>query len=235
MPAPQDLVIVGSGGFARETAEVVRAINEVRPRWRLLGMLDDDPVRHGTLVDGVPVLGGVDEALGDPDALLVICVGSPRNYFSRARIVERLRLPAGRYATLVHPSAVVPPSCSVGPGTVLHAQVVLTAAVEVGAHVAVMPHVVLTHDDVVGDFVTFGAGVRLAGGVRVGTGAYLGAGALVREHLNVGAWSLVGMGALVTHDVPAGEVWAGSPARRLRDVDVPPDLRPAEPLDPLHS
>jgi acetyltransferase-like isoleucine patch superfamily enzyme len=79
-----------------------------------------------------------------------------------------------------------------------------------------MPQVVLTHDDVVGDYATIASGVRLGGGVRVAAGAYLGAGALVREGLTIGAGSLVGLGSVVLHDVPAGEVWAGNPARFLR-------------------
>jgi acetyltransferase-like isoleucine patch superfamily enzyme len=99
---------------------------------------------------------------------------------------------------------------------VLHATTVLTADVRLGAHVAVMPAVVLTHDDVIGDGVTFGAGVRVAGGVAIERGAYVGSGALVREGVVVGEGSVVGMGAVVTRSVPAGEVWAGVPARRLR-------------------
>ncbi len=103
----------------------------------------------------------------------------------------------------------------------LLAHCVLTASVRVGAHVAVMPHTVLTHDDVVEDFATLAGGVRLGGAVRVGRGAYVGAGALVREHVSVGAWSLVGMGSAVLGDVPPGEVWAGAPARRLRAAGAP--------------
>src|SRR5262249_35477553 len=95
-------------------------------------------------------------------------------------------------------------------------QVVLTADARIGAHVAVMPQVVVTHDDVVDDHATIASGVRLGGGVHVARGAYLGAGALVREGLTIGEWSLVGMGSAVLRDVPAGEVWAGSPARFLR-------------------
>ena len=103
----------------------------------------------------------------------------------------------------------------------LLAQAVLTAAVRVGAHVAVMPQTVLTHDDVVQDFATVASGVRLGGGVRVGRGAYVGAGVLVREYAVIGDWSLLGMGSTVLGDVPPGEVWVGSPARRLRPAGAP--------------
>jgi sugar O-acyltransferase (sialic acid O-acetyltransferase NeuD family) len=207
------LVLVGSGGFGRETAELVRALNAVAPTWDVLGFLDDDRDRHGESVAGVPILGGLDEL---PDASVVVCTGHPGDYESKRRIVSRLGLPAQRYATLVHPSAVVPDSCRLGEGTVIQAGVVLTTEVRIGAHVGVMPNAVLTHDDRLDDFVTVAAGVRIAGGVHVREGAYLGAGSLIRENLTLGAWSLVGMGAVVTRDVPPREVWAGVPARFVR-------------------
>jgi acetyltransferase-like isoleucine patch superfamily enzyme len=74
----------------------------------------------------------------------------------------------------------------------------------------------MTHGDVIGDYATVAAGVRLGGDVHVGRCAYLGSGALVREQRSIGSGALVGMGAVVTHDVPPGEVWAGVPARYLR-------------------
>ncbi|MET8945115.1 NeuD/PglB/VioB family sugar acetyltransferase [Streptomyces sp. NPDC004542] len=212
-----ELVIVGAGGFARETAQAVADAGEAR----VLGHLDDNPVLHGTEVDGVPVLGGCDLVHELPGVRVVLCVGNPRDYAARARLVRRLALPADRYATVIHPTAAVSRTSEVGPGSVLLAHCVLTAAVRVGAHVAVMPHAVLTHDDVVEDYATIASGVRLGGGARLAQGAYAGAGALVREGTTVGAWSLIGMGSAVLGDVPPGEVWAGSPARRLRAADEP--------------
>ncbi|MCL6667591.1 acetyltransferase [Streptomyces panaciradicis] len=211
------LVIIGAGGFARETAQAVRDAGG----FELLGHLDDKAALHGTEVDGVPVLGGCDLIHRLPAARAVVCVGNPRDYAARARLVRRLALPADRYATVIHPTASVARSSRVGPGSVLLAHCALTAAVRVGAHVAVMPQVVLTHDDVVEDFATLASGVRLGGGARLERGAYVGSGALVREGTTVGAWSLIGMGSAVLGDVPPGEVWVGSPARRLRAAEGP--------------
>jgi sugar O-acyltransferase (sialic acid O-acetyltransferase NeuD family) len=212
------LLIVGAGGFAREAAQAVLAAGShgSHGSHTLLGHLDDDPALHGREVDGVPVLGPPELVHDLTESQVVVCVGSPRAYASRARLVRRLDLPESRYATVLHPSAAVSASSTVGAGSVLLAHCVLTAAVRLGRHTAVMPHTVLTHDDVVGEYATLASGVRLGGGVRIGRGAYLGAGVLVREYTTIGDWSLVGTGGAVLGDVPPGEVWVGSPARRLR-------------------
>jgi sugar O-acyltransferase (sialic acid O-acetyltransferase NeuD family) len=218
--AAEPLVLVGSGGFGRETAEVVRAINAAAgsPRWDLLGFLDDDQARWGTTISGTRVVGGLDALAELPDPAVAVCTGHPGDFTSKKRIVERLALAPERYATLVHPAAAVPASCSLGAGAVLLAGVVATADVRIGAHAGIMPQVVLTHDDVLDDYVTVGAGARVAGSVQVREGAYLGSGCLIRENLTIGPWALVGMGAVVTRDVPGGEVWAGLPARYVRPV-----------------
>jgi sugar O-acyltransferase (sialic acid O-acetyltransferase NeuD family) len=216
------LIIVGAGGFGRESAAAVRAINRFSPTWDLLGFADDDRGRRGAMVEGIPVLGPIEEvASAWPEARLVVCTGRPDNYFSRPKIVAELGLPSSRYATLVHPAASVGDSCVLGPGTVVLAGTVLTAAATVGAHVAIMPGSVITHDDMVGDFATLASGVLLGGSVTIGTGAYMGAGSRVREGLSVGDWAMIGMGSLLTRSVPARERWFGSPARPMGAVEAP--------------
>jgi sugar O-acyltransferase (sialic acid O-acetyltransferase NeuD family) len=217
----RDLVLIGAGGFARETAEAVRAVNAVRETWKLLGYLDDDPERHGTLVGGLPVLGPIETVHDRAGADVVICTGRPTNYVSRRMIAERLGLGDERYPTVIHPTASVGETCHVGVGTVLLAHVALTADVTVGRHVAVMPQVVLTHDARVEDWATLSAGVRVGGGCRVAQGAYVGAGACLREGVTVGERAMIGMSAVVTRDVPAERLWYGAPARDMDRAPLP--------------
>jgi sugar O-acyltransferase (sialic acid O-acetyltransferase NeuD family) len=219
MPAP--LLIIGAGGFARETAEAVRAVRAADGTLELVGFLDDDPATHGRLLGGTPVLGPVDAIHEHPEAAVVVCIGRPDAYTVRRGLVERLGLPAHRYATVVHPTASVGPTCSIGAGSVVLAQVALTADVDLGQHVAVMPQVVLTHDVRIDDFATLASGVRLGGGVQVGSGAYLASGVSVREGCRIGPWAMVGMGSIVTKDVPSERLWFGAPARDIRRAPLP--------------
>ena len=50
---------------------------------------------------------------------------------------------------------------------------------------------------------------------RVGRGAAIGSGAVILGGLTIGADSLVGAGAVVTHDVAPGETVVGNPAKPL--------------------
>jgi len=56
--------------------------------------------------------------------------------------------------------------------------------------------------------------------LAVREGAFLGYGVLVLPGCSeVGAWAVIGAGAVVTHDVPEREVWAGVPARRIGVIE----------------
>jgi sugar O-acyltransferase (sialic acid O-acetyltransferase NeuD family) len=219
------LILVGASGFSREIAEAVRSLNNLEGvHWDLIGWLDDDHERTGSIVDDLPVLGPIGSASTHPLAHFLVGTSRPDNYTSRLRIVERLGIARDRYATIVHPDASLGSSTTVGNGTVVLAGVAATASVSIGDHVAIMPGAVLTHDDDVSAYVTIAAGVRLGGTVHVGTGAYIGSGVLIREGITIGAWAMIGMGSVVIEDVPAGELWFGAPARYQRDAPVPPAL-----------
>lgn len=217
----RELLLVGAGGLGREAAEAVHAVNAVRETWSLIGFLDDDPAKHGTVIGGLRVLDRIDAVEAYPSAQLLLCPVRPDNYVTRRLLADRLGLDDERYATVVHPTATVGTTCAVGPGSLLLAHVDLTADVSVGRHVVIMPQVVLTHDVRVDDCATLGAGVRLGGGCHVSEGAYVGSGSCVREMIHVGRWAMIGMGSVVTRDIPAERLWWGAPARDMARAPLP--------------
>ena len=49
--------------------------------------------------------------------------------------------------------------------------------------------------------------------------ASIGAGSTILCGVTIGENAMIGIGSVVTHDVPAGEVWVGNPARFLKKID----------------
>jgi sugar O-acyltransferase (sialic acid O-acetyltransferase NeuD family) len=210
---PRPLLLLGAGGLARETLAAVRVLPEA---WQPIGALDDDPALHGGQIDGLPVLGGIEQVREHESAAVIACIANVRRPASRAVIDARLALPPERWATIVHPAASLAPGVEVGYGSILLAGAVVTAPQRLGRHVVAMPHVLLTHDNQVDDYATLAGGATLGGGVRIRRSAYLGQRSVIREYVEVGEEAVVGMGSVVLSDVPARETWAGVPARRLK-------------------
>lgn len=53
------------------------------------------------------------------------------------------------------------------------------------------------------------------GVVVIKKNAYIGMGCLIIKPVTIGENAIVGAGSVVTHDIPANEVWVGNPARRI--------------------
>jgi len=105
-----------------------------------------------------------------------------------------------------------------GDGACLSPFVTLTSNIRIGRafHANIGSYV--EHDCVIGDFVTFAPGVKCNGNVVIEDHAYIGTGAVIRQGqpgkpLTIGRGAVVGMGAVVTKDVPAGATVVGNPAR----------------------
>lgn len=100
----------------------------------------------------------------------------------------------------------------IGDHTVIREHVVIQGPARVGADCYLMHGVHIPHDAVLGDRVTMSPFATLGGYVTVGDDATIGMHAVVHQRLTVGAGAMVGMGSIVTKDVPPFRKWYGIPA-----------------------
>lgn len=184
----------------------------------------DDAVLGGLLprkVNGHHVLSYDEYRRQDvPIKRIVLAIANPS---VRARLAERCTDDDIGFFEVRASNVVIMDDVEIGPGAILSPFVTVTSNVRIGRHFHANLYSYVEHDCVIGDFVTFAPGVKCNGNIVVEDFAYIGAGAVIRQGragqpMVIGRGATVGMGAVVTKSVPAGETVVGNPARPLRRV-----------------
>jgi acetyltransferase-like isoleucine patch superfamily enzyme len=101
---------------------------------------------------------------------------------------------------------------SIGYGTIMHAM----GGVAVGAHVLISPRVQIyaqNHGIVRNKLIAVQP--NNCKGVVIGSDVWIGAGSIIVDGVAVSTGAVVGAGSVVTKNVPAYEVWAGNPAKKI--------------------
>lgn len=204
--AGRRFIVIGAGGHSKVVIATIEAAGDI-----VLGLLDDNTARHGEQVLGRPILGSITPDMIPSGAVVVLAIGAN---LDRQRAAARL--PAA-FASVVHPSAVVHPSVTIGEGTVIFAGAIVQPDTTIGSHVIVNTAASIDHDNRIGAFAHVAPGAHLSGTVTVGEGALIGIGSAVIPGMNIGAWATVGGGSAVVHDVPVAAVVGGAPAKELRN------------------
>ena len=208
--SPRPLLILGTRTFAAEIADLASEI----PGFRVAGFVENmEPERCREMLDGLPI-HWIDEVGRLADTHWAVGgLGTTH----RSRFTEQAAGRGLRFATLVHPSARVSSTSSLGEGTILSVGVIVAAHTRLGRHVVVNRGALIGHHTELGDHITVGPGANVAGSCRIGDATYIGMGALVMDHITIGSHSVVGAGALVTKDVPDNVQVVGMPARIVKE------------------
>ncbi|HOX83591.1 MAG TPA: NeuD/PglB/VioB family sugar acetyltransferase [Chryseolinea sp.] len=207
-----DIAIFGAGGFGRETALMIRQINEVQPNWNLIGFYDD-ALPKGNVVDGIKILGGLAELNKVREKLsLAIAVADPA---TRKRIVSNISNENIDFPVLKHPHNFLgdDQSNQFGRGCIITAGNIFTLNVNLQEFVIVNLACTIGHDATIGSFSTIMPGCSISGNVKIGTSTLIGSGVRVLQNISMGDNCKVGAGAVVIQDSRGDVTLLGVPAR----------------------
>lgn len=127
----------------------------------------------------------------------------------------------------IEPGAIIRDRVSIGKNAVIMMGAVINIGAEIGEGTMVDMNAVIGARGKLGKNVHLGAGAVVAGVLEppskspceIGDNVLIGANAVILEGIKIGNGSVVAAGSVVTEDVPAGVVVAGSPAKVIKSVD----------------
>ncbi|MCR4615558.1 MAG: NeuD/PglB/VioB family sugar acetyltransferase [Clostridiales bacterium] len=205
------LAVYGVGGLGREVLELAKTINEKNKKWESFIFIDDGDVPG--VVNGVSVYK-YDEAVKKfgKEIEIAMGIGEPR---VREILFNKIAGDGIGTPTLIHPEVHIPESTVIGKGVVIQYGCFISCNVKIGDYVYIQPHCNIGHDDVLDKGCMISGFGNLAGIVHVGEFSYVGMSAAVKETVNIGSWSVVGMCSMVHKDIPDEMVALGNPARPI--------------------
>mgnify|MGYP003952415409 CR=1 FL=1 len=212
------LVIFGGSGIGMIAASVALELGE----YDVLGFLNDylTPGQQIGRYRSFEVLGGTDyyrQLIDTPDLEFFVAYVGLSNEKETFEKVSALAIPTHRYATLIHPSAVVPKDmCRIGRGVLLAPLAQLSPDTSVDDNCILLANSFVGHDTTLKRFAHIATNGVVGANVTVGRAVHIGSNATIREKTCIGDFSLIGSGSMVLRDVPENAVVVGNPARLLK-------------------
>lgn len=205
------IYIVGAGGFGRELLWWIKDINAVRPTWEIAGFLDDNPDALCECECDYQIVGSIKDCLPKDNEVFALALGSPQ---LKRKITGMLKEKGARFATVIHPTAMVSEFAHYGEGFIMFPCSKLSANSVVGDFVTLLASPI-GHDTKIGDYSVISGNCNVVRNVIIGKEVFLGAGACIAQDVHVGDGAYIGIGAVVLKDVKPGVKMFGNPARPI--------------------
>lgn len=206
------IVIVGSGGFAKEVAFLIEEINKSSLEWNILGYIDRELKKK----NGAYSIYNNDEWLEttNDEINVVLGIGEPgllRKLYDKFKKNRNLKFP-----NLIHPSVIGDwKRIEFGEGNIFTAGVNMTTDIKIGNCNIFNLNCTVGHDCNIGSFNVFNPTVNLSGGLLIEDNILIGTGAQILQYKKICSNTIIGAGAVLNKDVFESGIYVGNPVKML--------------------
>jgi len=209
----KDIVIIGSGGFAKEVAFLIDEINKVKQTWNVLGFVDKKTGEY----NGKYKIFQNDTWLESTKEKIDVVFGIGDVHLIK-KLSEQFQLnPNLTFPNLIHPNVIGNwERIKLGKGNVICAGNVFTTDIKAGSFNIFNLSCTIGHDTVIESYNIFNPSVNISGGVCIRERNMFGTGSQILQYLNITSNTIIGAGAVVTKSITESGIYAGIPARKIK-------------------
>lgn len=201
------LLIIGASGHGKVVANIAQDCGE----WDVISFLDDDKEKIGRNLLNYNVINSIDKlSLYIEEYHFIIGIG---NNNIRQKLTNQLKSLGAKFATLVHPTAVIGLDVLIEEGTVVMPLCVINASSHIGEGCIINTRATIDHDCKIESYVHLSPGVSCGGSVQIKSKTWLGVGVKVINNIYISSESVVGAGAVVIEDINTSGTYVGVPAK----------------------
>lgn len=214
----KNIAIYGFGGFGREVACLINAINEVTPTWNLIGFIDDGvPVdsecRYGKVIGNREFVNAYAEPLS-----IVIAIAN-------CQILKKLHAeiinPCIDFPNIIAPNVTYfdKDSLEIGIGNLITFNSRISCEVKIGDFNILNGSISLGHDVQLGNYNVFNPSTRISGQCKIGDENFFGVQSLVSQGVKIGSCTKIGLASVVIRNTVDNMLYYGNPAKKVEGFE----------------
>lgn len=200
----KNIVIVGNGGFARETKWIIDRKVYHNEQWNFCGYIDKETSKENVIGDDEYLLNVCEELY------VVVAIGNPKlrmQLYKKYRNNKYIHFP-----NLIDPSVDISDNVKLGEGNIICANNIFTVDISIGKFNIINLGCTVGHDVTIGDFNIINPGVNISGNVEIGNLVDIGTGTKIIQGKKIENGAVIGAGAVVIKDIPCNTMAVGVPA-----------------------
>lgn len=214
----KNLIVLGGSGIGMVAISIAKELGTYT-----IGGFLNDVIPVGEMIgkyDKFPVVGKTEDLprflLDDNNVFFIAYVGMQHEE-EVFRKIQSFNIPGHKYATLIHPTAILPKGmCKIGNGVLIAPLAQLSPDTTLEDNSIMLGNSFLGHDSTLKQFAHLASNSTVGANVVVGRACHVGTNCTVREKINIGDFSLIGSGSVVLNDIEPHSIVVGNPAKLLR-------------------
>ena len=210
----EELIIIGNGSYARMMKRYLELSGSIVKAYAIERecILEEQ-------IEQLPVipLDDLGRLMPAKRTRLIMGIGYRQMGTIREKVFSRCKSMGYQFANYIHPTAVIEGNVILGEGNNILEGVILEESVVIGDGNLLFGGCMVAHESYLGNFNTLSVKSVVAGCTQIKNNCFIGAGAVLRDHIVVEDYGLVGAGAYAWKSLDKFQVFVPARSEILED------------------